>query len=220
LGFNDLGDKKAVEKAIAEFDRIGRDAFLEKYGFGRARMYFLELDGKRYDSKAIVGAAFGFQFGAPLSSGDFGGGEATVKRKLKSLGFQVVKVVKADGDDQASALAEEIPDSASEGAKRTITVNRYERSTKARLGCIKHHGSCCVVCGFDFSAIYGKIFKGFIYVHHVVPLSSIGKRYQVNPITDLIPVCANCHAAIHYGGETRSINEMKNLVRGRVKAGI
>ena len=30
-------------------ERLGRDAFLARYGFGRARDYFLFLNGKRYD---------------------------------------------------------------------------------------------------------------------------------------------------------------------------
>lgn len=50
-----------------------------------------------YDSKAIVGAAFGYQFPdrGPLDAAAFSGGEATVKRKLEELGFEVVVVRKA-----------------------------------------------------------------------------------------------------------------------------
>ena len=32
---------EAVRQAIAEFDRLGRDSFLNTYGFGKARGYFL-----------------------------------------------------------------------------------------------------------------------------------------------------------------------------------
>lgn len=56
MGLGDL-TSDAVRKALAEFDKLGRDAFLDKYGFGRARDYFVIEDGRRYDSKAIVGAA-------------------------------------------------------------------------------------------------------------------------------------------------------------------
>jgi len=34
-------------------------------------------------------------------------------------------------------------------------------------------------------------------VHHLVPISKIGKKYRVDPIKDLRPVCPNCHAVIH-----------------------
>ena len=45
--------------------------------------------------------------------------------------------------------------------------------------------------------VYGEIAKGFIHVHHLIPLSEIKENYQVNPKTDLIPVCPNCHAMLH-----------------------
>ena len=61
MSLNDLSDKKAVLKAIAEFDRIGQEKFLQKYGFGQARSYFLLYNEKEYASKAIAGAAHGYQ---------------------------------------------------------------------------------------------------------------------------------------------------------------
>lgn len=86
--------RQSVEQAIAEFDRLGRDAFLERYGFGRANSYFLEQNGNRYDSKAIAGAAYGFRGAevAPLGPDDFSGGNQTVVRVLSRLGFKVVKI--------------------------------------------------------------------------------------------------------------------------------
>ena len=84
----------AVRAAVAEFEKLGRSAFLRKYGFRRARSYFLiGGEGQRYDSKAIVGAAHGhLESGAePLTSDDFSGGDATVATLLESLGFTVEK---------------------------------------------------------------------------------------------------------------------------------
>jgi putative restriction endonuclease len=65
---------------------------LQKYGFGEAKEYFLLRNGRRYDSKAIVGAAHGFDFPkqGPLRPSDFSGGERTVQRKLQELGFEIV----------------------------------------------------------------------------------------------------------------------------------
>lgn len=31
----------------------------------------------------------------------------------------------------------------------------------------------------------------------LLPISEIGEKYVVDPVRDLIPVCPNCHAAIH-----------------------
>jgi hypothetical protein len=81
----------AVVKAIEEFDQLGRDAFLRKYGFGRARGYVLQRGGQSYDSKAIAGAAHGYLPGrAALKAKEFSGGDATVARMLEQLGFIVV----------------------------------------------------------------------------------------------------------------------------------
>lgn len=81
---------QAVEQAIQEYDETGREAFLEKYGFGRASTYLLERDGKRYDSKAVVGAAHGYLPGqAPLRAGQFSGGRDHAAAVLRRLGFAV-----------------------------------------------------------------------------------------------------------------------------------
>jgi 5-methylcytosine-specific restriction protein A len=83
-----------ILQAVAEYDRLGPDRFLDKYRFGPARSYRLVIDGKTYDSKAIVGAAHGFLPGQePLAAADFSGGAATVGRLLSGLGFQVTQAV-------------------------------------------------------------------------------------------------------------------------------
>jgi len=84
--------RREILQAVAEYDRLGQNRFLEKYGFGPARSYRLIVDGKTYDSKAIVGAAHGYLPGRePLAAGDFSGGAATVGRLLSRLGFQVTQ---------------------------------------------------------------------------------------------------------------------------------
>jgi hypothetical protein len=51
----------------------------------------VQRNGKRYDSKAIVGAAYGFQHPqkGQLRAEDFSGGENTVRTLLEGLGFSV-----------------------------------------------------------------------------------------------------------------------------------
>lgn len=99
-----------------------------------------------------------------------------------------------------------------EGACVQITVNSYERNRGARLACLRHYGYDCFVCGFNFIAAYGSHGKDFIHVHHLVPLSEIGDNYTVDPITDLRPVCPNCHAMIHRSTPMLSIDALKQLV--------
>jgi hypothetical protein len=99
-----------------------------------------------------------------------------------------------------------------EGTVSQITVNSYERNLEARSLCISRHGTNCFICNFDFGKNYGAIAEGFIHVHHLKPLSEIQQQYKVDPVADLRPVCPNCHAVIHLGGQTRSIEEVRLLV--------
>lgn len=87
--------RESVLATIAEFDKVGRDAFLDRYGYGPARSYILEYEGGHYDSKAIVGVAHGFATGRPLVAASFNGGAATVQRTLEALGFHVVSTAAA-----------------------------------------------------------------------------------------------------------------------------
>lgn len=76
-------------------------------------------------------------------------------------------------------------------------VKKYERSRLNRTACIAIHGCQCRICGFNFSEKYGPLGDGFIHVHHITPVSEISPGYRVNPESDLIPVCPNCHAMLH-----------------------
>ena len=91
MALSELTSRDAVLAAIEEFRRLGREAFLTKYGFGPSRKYLISYDGGEYDSKAVAGAAYGYQFPdrGPLRAADFSGGEETVQPVLERLGFQI-----------------------------------------------------------------------------------------------------------------------------------
>jgi 5-methylcytosine-specific restriction protein A len=101
-----------------------------------------------------------------------------------------------------------------EGAKKTIVLNQYERNRDARQKCIDAHVYKCKVCGMDFEKMYGELGRGFIHIHHVVPISTIGKEYLLDPVKDLVPVCPNCHAMLHRGinGRVLTVEELRNVV--------
>ncbi len=114
---------------------------------------------------------------------------------------------------------DEIIDSAGlpEGALHKVTANAYERNPDARRLCIEHYGAICSVCGFKFGAVYGEAFEEFIHVHHLRPLSEIGRQYVVDPIKDLRPVCPNCHAVLHRRADPPySIEEVRAFLRPKV----
>ena len=99
-----------------------------------------------------------------------------------------------------------------EGALMKVNVNKYERNQKARRECVAKKGYRCQVCGRDFEATYGEIGKGFIHVHHLTPISSIGKEYKLNVDTDLAPVCPNCHYMLHRKNPPYTIEELKEII--------
>jgi 5-methylcytosine-specific restriction enzyme A len=76
------------------------------------------------------------------------------------------------------------------------------------------HGLSCVVCRFNFEAVYGVWGKGFIHVHHNKPISESGPT-SINPQTDLSVVCPNCHAMIHRDkNHTLSVQELREKMEG------
>jgi hypothetical protein len=86
-----ITDPDAVRAALAEYDALGMDVFLEKYGFGPALSYYVEYQDKFYDSKAIAGAAYAHQFpGERWTNQQFSGGVPVVKL-LGRLGFNVTQ---------------------------------------------------------------------------------------------------------------------------------
>ena len=96
-----------------------------------------------------------------------------------------------------------------EGELHEVVCTRYERSREAREACIALKGYRCAVCGMDFERLYGEIGHGFIHVHHIVPISTIGENYHVNPATDLVPVCPNCHNMLHRKEPPYTIEELQ-----------
>ena len=66
--------------------------------------------------------------------------------------------------------------------------------------------------GFSFEQAYGSIGREYIHVHHLVPLSAVGEEYQVDPISDLRPICPNCHAMVHRKQPPYSVEEVRQML--------
>lgn len=103
-----------------------------------------------------------------------------------------------------------------EGGIDSALSDRYERNSKARKACIEAHGAVCAICGFDFAKTYGSQFAGIIQVHHIVPLHEIAQNHEVDPVRDLIPVCPNCHVALHSRpGGTYMPDELRSIMNAQ-----
>lgn len=135
----------------------------------------------------------------------------TLKKPIQ----EAITILDTEIIERNSTIPEEIPSNynLNEGAKKLITVNSFERNRVAREICIKIHGIKCKVCNFDFEEVYGELGKGYIQVHHIIPISQINKAYKVDPETDLIPICPNCHAMIHRTQDSiLKIDELKTII--------
>lgn len=100
-----------------------------------------------------------------------------------------------------------------EGAIREVLAKRYERDPINRSLCIEMHGAVCMACGFDFGSAYGEAAAGYIEVHHVNQLADgAGEEVIINPATDLVPLCGNCHAVAHLRKPPFSVGELREML--------
>lgn len=131
-------------------------------------------------------------------------------------GLRAFKRIEAELDEQSG----DVTSNYLEGSKKIVTVNAYERNPIARKECINYflflnNGKLkCEICGFDFGEVYGDEFKTKIHIHHLVEISSIGAEYKINPTTDLIPICPNCHLIAHSKKPAYTPDEIKAMIRG------
>lgn len=105
--------------------------------------------------------------------------------------------------------SDEVP--AYEGAVSLQLVRRRERNPRNRLLCIRLHGEICAACGIEPAAAYGTA-GDIIEVHHLEPLALLKTPRPYDPARDLVPLCPNCHRAVH----TRkplplSVDELRSL---------
>jgi len=98
-----------------------------------------------------------------------------------------------------------------EGAVREVVVKRYERSLINRAACVELQGTRCKVCDFDFGIEYGITGDGFIEVHHVEMVSALGESRVLNPASDLVPVCSNCHSMLHRRRPPLTVEQLREI---------
>jgi 5-methylcytosine-specific restriction enzyme A len=83
-----------------------------------------------------------------------------------------------------------------EGALKLSIVARRERNPRNRLLCFRLHQEKCIICRTDPRNLYGQA-GGILEVHHLQPLALSDGPRPYDPATDLVPVCPNCHRAVH-----------------------
>lgn len=105
-----------------------------------------------------------------------------------------------------------------EGAQRLYYVKKYERDAKLRKQAIQLHGYRCAACGKTMEEIYGELGAGFVEVHHVVPLHTLQEEILVNPETDMVCLCPNCHRMIHRKKNSiMTVSELREIIASAKK---
>ncbi|MFP9139239.1 MrcB family domain-containing protein [Devosia sp. XGJD_8] len=132
-----LTSRDAVQAAMDEFDKLGRQSFLERYGYGESPTLLRAPNGNRYDAEPVLAAAVGKQHpgrGA-LKPGEFRADPAVVADKLEELGFAVVDAYEPG---QAKITAQDIGliasarEKAGSGARYT-DLTEEERNAYGRV---------------------------------------------------------------------------------------
>lgn len=99
-------------------------------------------------------------------------------------------------------------------ARKERWHRRSERNPRLAKDAKRYHGSTCMVCGFNFVDRYGAIGDGFIEAHHLTPFSELdGRPTQLDPRTDFIVVCPNCHRMLHRRTPPLTPVELELLLR-------
>lgn len=121
-----------------------------------------------------------------------------------------------EGDYKAEPFESQIEvndPSLTEGRRIETYGTKYERNPRVRAAFLAQCANPykCAVCGFDFEKAYGDLGKGFIEVHHIKPLSSVGTETAIDPKKDLVSLCSNCHRMIHRGG-ILNVDELRTIM--------
>lgn len=115
-------------------------------------------------------------------------------------------------NDASQGLEASFESEKTEGTKKYKYSSYYERNPKLRKQALLIHGLTCKACGLNFENKYGILGKGFIHVHHLKPISESGET-KVNPESDMVVLCANCHAMVHRQKDrTLTIEELITVI--------
>ncbi|RWD45172.1 MAG: HNH endonuclease [Mesorhizobium sp.] len=105
---------------------------------------------------------------------------------------------------------------AEEGRLLTALHRRRERSQKLVRACkdkaMNETGELrCEACNMSFLERYGEFGNGFMEVHHIRPLHTLGEGHKTL-LTDLALVCSNCHRMIHRRKQWLTVAELARII--------
>ena len=194
---------------MQELDKIGRDKFLDKYEFGRARTYFVIHDGKMYDCKPLLWTAYQYQFGVQLLERATGGVNKTVRPHIEKLGFTVVVANESLEDIKIDIYArvsesQQLPHE--ERLKRLESAPSKPKIIKVPTFVFFRNvdvvaerlflaNGVCESCGCPAPFLRAKDGAPYLEVHHIKKLADGGD----DAVENTTALCPNCHRKMHYG---------------------
>jgi 5-methylcytosine-specific restriction protein A len=131
----------------------------------------------------------------------------------------IASAIRAAAGDQASIAIAESDEGITEAEEGRL-LTRMHRVRERNRELVKRKRDVVLretgrlayeACGFDFNDKYGEHGRGFIEVHHVLPLYALtpGSRTRIQ---DLAVLCANCHRMIHAKSKWLTLLQLKGLL--------
>lgn len=202
---------KEVLASRAEFAR----RLLEPHGIDDLVVGELDLSG---DRELTRGYCAGNIVAARYSLDNFPSEELIRQDLERILSLYSTYILVRNGE---IGEEEEVPDGIGPGieSKRFRWHRRAERNARLSADAKRFHGSTCMICGFNFEARYGDRGRGYIEAHHVVPFAELAQELEpvlLDPRTDFVVVCANCHRMLHRTRPAISPEGLKEVLRQEV----
>ena len=93
---------------------------------------------------------------------------------------------------------------------------RLDRDQRAVQEVKRAKGAVCEACKFNFEHVYGEVGRGFIEVHHLVPVSQLqGLQVSRDPTKDYAMLCSNCHSMIHRLPEAHNLDLLRRAIESQ-----
>lgn len=108
-----------------------------------------------------------------------------------------------------------------EGHRYPSNSHVTERSQALREAAIRYYTVndhiACAACSFDFWQVYGEVGRGYIEIHHRVPLFQYADQdttiFLREAIERVAPLCSNCHRMIHRNrNQVLEVEELRDMI--------
>ena len=192
-----------VFKAIPNVDN-----FIKKHNLGDKLLFIKDVNDAR-SVKHFLLSYRSFAMGGTISANDY---KVIVLERYIDFLSDSNRHNKTILKTQEKKVSDDELLKTTEGVMKEVMFFRRQRNRAIRNQCAARDNYTCRVCGFNFEKVYGERGKEFIEVHHLKPLASYDDEHDVK-LDELISLCPNCHSIIHLGGDLKTPDDLKNIMK-------